>query len=59
MPARVLWADRLNLAAFTNSHAWKNTLLAQPLLRWLRAMPADDLFDQVLAKPSGQWARAQ
>jgi len=24
-----------------------------------RAMPAEDLFDQVLAKPSGQWSRAQ
>jgi hypothetical protein len=24
-----------------------------------RAMPADDLLDQFLAEPSGQWARAQ
>ena len=24
-----------------------------------RAMPADDLFDQFLAEPSGQWSRAQ
>ncbi len=30
MPVRVHAPDRsLNLAAFTNSHAWKNTLLAQ------------------------------
>jgi hypothetical protein len=36
MPVRVLGAPdrRLNLAVFTNSHASKNTPLAQPLLRW-------------------------
>jgi hypothetical protein len=33
MPVGVYAPDRrLNLAAFTNSHVWKNTLLAQPLL---------------------------